>query len=67
MKEVKAGVSQSSVGDPLFFNLFINDLFLFLCCSTLSNYTDGNNLFTTGTDIQTNEPNALSDLRTVNN
>ena len=43
------------VGDvdgPLLFELLINDLFLFLCFSTLSNSADYDNLFTTETDIQ---------------
>ena len=52
LKEVIAEVPQGSIDEPLRFNLFINDLFLFICFSTLSNYADDNNLFTTGTDIQ---------------
>ena len=52
LKEVTAGVPQGSIYEPLIFNLFINDIFLFICFSTLSNYADDNHLFTTGTDIQ---------------
>ena len=52
LKEVIAGVPQGSIDEPLIFNLFINDIFLFICFSTLSNYADDNHLFTTGTDIQ---------------
>ena len=48
-------------------NLFINDLFLFICFSTLSNCADDNNLFATGTVIQLINQMLLSDLRTVNN
>ena len=65
LKEVIAGVPQGSIDGPLLFNLFINDLFLFICFSTLSNYADDNNLFATGTDIQLINQMLLSDFRTV--
>ena len=67
LKEVIAGVPQGSVDGPLLFNLFINDLFLFNCFGTLSNYADDNNLFATGTDIQLINQMLLSDFRAVNN
>ena len=46
------GVPQGFIDEPFIFNLFINDIFLFICFSTLSNYADENHLFTTGTDTQ---------------
>ena len=51
LKKVMVGVRQGSIDGQLLFSLFINDLFLFICFSTLSNYADDNNLFATGTDI----------------
>ena len=52
-KEVIARrIPQVSIDPPLLFNLFINDIFLFICFSRLSTCADDNNLFTTGTDIQ---------------
>ena len=62
-----AGVPQGSINRPLLFNLFINDLFIFICFSALSNYADDNNLFTTGIDIQLINQMLLSDLKIVNN
>ena len=66
MKEVIAGVPQGSIDGPLLFNLFINNLFLFICFSILSKYADDNNLFATGTDIQLINQMLLSDSRIVN-
>ena len=47
--------------------LDLYDLLLYFCFSTLSNYADDNNLFTTGTDIQLINQMLLSDFRAVNN
>ena len=67
MKEVIVGLPQGFIDGPLLFNLFINDLFLFICVSNLNNYADDNNLFATGTDIQLINQMLLSDFRAVNN
>ena len=37
LKELITGVPQGSIDEPIIFNLFINDIFLFLCLSILSN------------------------------
>ena len=67
LREVIAGVPQSCINGLLLFNLFINDLFLFICFSTLSNYADDDNLFATGADIQLINQMLLSSFRAENN
>ena len=47
---VIAGVQQGSNDGQLLFNLFINDLILFLYTTVLSNYADDSNLYAIGND-----------------
>ena len=50
-KTVIVGVPKGSIDRPVLFNLFINDFVLHLVETMLSNYSDDNNLFRIGKDI----------------
>ena len=43
-KDIFASVAQGSILDPLIFNIYINDIFLFPNKVCLSNYADGTTL-----------------------
>ena len=64
---VIAGVPQGSIDRPLLFNLFINDLVLFIQYCTLSNYADDNNLFSMGKNKDQVKTFLSSDFKIINN
>ena len=66
-KSVIAGVPQGSIDGPLLFNLFINNLVLFLTETMLSNYADDNKLFSIGRDFNKVKDTLAKDFGIVTN
>ena len=50
-ERITTGVPQDSILGPLLFNIFLNDLFLFVSNASLSNYADDNTLYTFGDNL----------------
>ena len=64
-QEIFDGVPQGSVLGPPLFNIFVNDLFLFLSSSKVSNFADDNTLYASGYNQEEIKEVLLNDLNKV--
>ena len=64
-ERITTGVPQGSILGSLLFNIFLNNLFLFVSNASLSSYADDNTFYTFGDNLKRNKDNLRSSFDTV--
>ena len=62
-----AGVPQGSIDGPILFDIFINNLVLFLTQCFLNNYADNYNLYSTGNNLELAKIDLQRNFRAIKN
>ena len=63
--DIKRGVPQGFILEPLFFNVFINDLFMFIENCEICNFADDNILYSSGVELSSILENLKHDTKTI--
>ena len=63
--DVKGGVPQGSILVPLFFNVFINDLFMFIESYEICNFADDSTLYSSGIELSSILENLKHDMKAI--